>query len=156
MPHGRTFVYVSIDNPFMQAAQGVANELSTDLNQPTGAVVVLDGKIVGKFANQSALKNKRLLELHKNGWCVRRLLKVPTGQKYWLCLGCASFKHHGETGATRDALLRNPEIDGAELYLYGHWWCCKPCWNEMEKAKIGKVYLLENSHILFNKNHLGN
>lgn len=40
-----------------------------------------------------------------------------------------------------------------DLYLWGHWWFCEPCWNAMIEAGIRDVYLLENSEVLFNKAH---
>ena len=45
---------------------------------------------------------------------------------------------------------------GADLYLWGHWWCCESCWNVMISAGIRNVYLLENSEILFNKANADN
>ena len=44
---------------------------------------------------------------------------------------------------------RNPS--GADLYLFGHWWCCETCWNYMIKHKIKNVYLLNNAHNIFNR-----
>ena len=132
---------------------------STDAQHPTGAVVVKDGVIIGRGANQSALKNKKLLDFHKNMFCVRRFLKIPSGQKYWLCPGCASCRHHAESRAIKDA-LRNlkgkPNIAngvsstaGADLYLYGHWWCCKPCWDNIIVAGINRVFLVEGALEMF-------
>lgn len=129
----------------MAEAARVRNEVSTEKNHPTGAVVVLNSKIVGKAGNQAALKNEKLQEFHRRGICIRRLLKIPSGQKYWLCPGCAKYKHHGEAGAVRDALSRMDSIAGADLYLHGHWWCCKPCWDSMIAAGIRDVYLVEGA-----------
>lgn len=151
LPEGRTIEYVPASNVFMTEAMRMRNEESTETNHPTGAVVVLNGEIIGRAANQAAIKHKKLMELHKKGWCVRRLLKIPSGQKYWLCPGCASFHHHAESGAVRDAIANNVNIKGASLYLYGHWWCCKPCWDRMIEAGIGHVYLVEHATELFKK-----
>lgn len=156
MPDGRDILFVASDNPFMREAKVFAEENSTDLNHSTGAVVVLDDEIIGRAANQSALKNKKLLELHKNGLCVRKMLKIPSGQKYWLCPGCASHRNHAEWGAVRDALKnqeaasgKNGSIAGANLYLYGHWWCCKPCWDKMIAAGIKNVYVIDGAYGMF-------
>ncbi|MEK7501886.1 MAG: hypothetical protein AAB629_03095, partial [Patescibacteria group bacterium] len=89
LPKDKTIEYVKEDNPFMAEAKLVRNNYSSDLNHPTGAVVVLNGEIIGRSANQSAIKNKRLLDLHKNGLCIRKILKIPSGKAYWLCPGCA-------------------------------------------------------------------
>lgn len=151
IPEGRTIEYVSENDEFMREARRVRDEQSTDLNHPTGAAVVLNGEIVGHGANQSALKNKKLADFHKNVFCVRRFLKIPTGTKYWLCPGCAQFRHHAESRAVKDALNSHGSIQGADLYLYGHWWCCKPCWDTMIAAGIDKVYLVEGATELFKK-----
>lgn len=154
LPDGRIIRYVPVSDPFMREAEHIRNTLSTDLNHATGAVVVLNGSVIGRGANQSALKNRRLLEMHKNGLCVRRILKVPSGHGYWLCPGCSSFRHHAETRAVKDALSRTAPhgtIVGADLYLYGHWWCCKPCWDIMISAGIRDVYLVNTADNLFKK-----
>ncbi len=151
LPEGRSIKYVSIDNIYMKEAMNIRNSLSTDMNHPTGAVVVYNGKIIGKGANQSVLKNKNLINIHKNYICIRRILKIKSGEKYWLCPGCSSHKQHAESRAVRDALLRNNSIKGFDLYLYGHWWCCKPCWDSMIKAGINDVYLLDDSVSMFKK-----
>ena len=149
LPDGRTIVFVSQENPFMAEAKKFMIANSTDLNHSTGAVVVLGDRIIGHAANQSALKNKKLLELHKNGLCVRRIFKIPSGQKYWLCPGCASHHNHAEWGAVRDAIKHEKSANGADLYLYGHWWCCKPCWDAMVAAGIKDVYVIEGAYGMF-------
>ncbi len=151
LPEGRSIEYVSIDNIYMKEAMNVRNTLSTDMNHPTGAVVVLYGKIIGKGANKSKLNNKTLINIHKNHLCIRKILKIKSGEKYWLCPGCSSHKQHAESRAVINALSSNKDIKGSDLYLYGHWWCCKPCWDSMIKAGINKVYLLDNSISLFKK-----
>ncbi len=151
LPEGREFKYISISDPFMAETQKVTLTQSTDQNHPTSALIVKDGKIIGTGANQSALKNKKLIDLHKNGLCVRRILKIPSGKKYWLCPGCSSCRYHSETRAVLDAWKKGFDTKGADLYHYGHWWCCKPCWNSMIKAGIKDVYLVDNAEELFKK-----
>ncbi len=156
LPEGRAIGFVAIENPFMAAAKKYMEEHTTELNHPTGSVVVLGGEIIGRAANKSALKSRKLQELHKNGWCVRRILKIPSGQKYWLCPGCAQLHHHAEARAVRDALNNQKSagkgsgsIAGANLYLYGHWWCCKPCWDAMIAAGIKDVYVVSGAYGMF-------
>jgi deoxycytidylate deaminase len=134
----------------MAEAKKIADETSTDLLQPTGAVVVKDGLIVGRGSNQTPLPTNFLRVLHKNGLCVRKKLYVKSGTKYWLCPGCAKAHHHGESRAVRNALDSGYDLHGAELYLWGHWWVCKPCWDTMLAAGISTVYLLDGSDELFN------
>ncbi len=145
LPEGRTILYVPEDNKYMSAAREVAESKSTDRNVPTGAVIVDEGgEILVREANQSALKNKFLLDTHKT-WCIRKLFKIPSGQKYWLCPGCASHKNHGEYGAVvaLQKKFSNKIGSNLDLYLWGHWWCCKPCWDKMIEAGIKNVYLEE-------------
>ncbi len=151
LPDGREIQYVSADNFFMDAARKAVEELSTVSNQKTGAVVVKDGVIIGRGANQSRLKNKKLSVLHQR-YCVRKLLHIKTGTRYWLCPGCANFRDHAESRAVFDAKQAWGDPCGADLYLWGHWWCCKPCWDTMIAAGISRVYLLEGSEKLFKKN----
>ena len=151
LPEGRTISYVPAGDPFMKEATRVRNECSTDANHSTGAVIVEKGMVIGRGANQSAIKNKKLLERHKNGLCVRKFFHIPSGKKYWLCPGCASPRHHAESRAVQDALSRRASIAGADLYLYGHWWCCKPCWDAMIGAGIRNVYLADGADALFKK-----
>ena len=149
LPEGVTIEYVPLSG-FMEEARKLAKETSTDLQHPTGAVVVKDGVIFGRGANQTPLPGKFLRELHKNGWCIRRRLKIKSGTKYWLCPGCAKSHHHGESRASRDASRAGIDLSDAELYLWGHWWACKPCWDNMLSVGIKKLYLLEDSEELFN------
>lgn len=153
LPEGRQILYVSENNPYMSEAKRAMLERSTDWVHPTGATVVFDGAIISRVANQSRLKSKKLIGLHKKGLCIRRLFKIPSGQKYWLCPGCALTKHHAETLGAKDALKKG--VTGADLYLYGHWWCCKQCWDAMEEANIKNVYVLEGSDTLFNRSNPG-
>jgi deoxycytidylate deaminase len=150
LPEGRKINYVPADNPFMREAQKVRNEESTESRHPTGAVIVKNGIVIGKGANQSKIRNPQSLKLHSK-YCIRRMLGVPTGTKYWLCPGCATHHQHAESRATADVKKRGVDARGADLYLYGHWWACEPCWNAMIDAGIANVYLLEGSEELFNK-----
>lgn len=145
LPEGRTILYVPEDNKYMLVAKEVAETKSTDRNVSTGVVVVDEaGEILIREANQSALKNKFLLDSHKN-WCIRKLFKIPSGQKYWLCPGCASHKNHGEYRAVLALQKKFSQKIGAnlDLYLWGHWWCCKPCWDKMIEVGVKNVYLAE-------------
>jgi len=155
LPEGVEVLYTPLSG-FMEEAKRIAMETSTDMLQPTGAIVVKDGVIVGCGANQTPLPTKFLREQHKNGWCVRKQLGVASGTKYWMCPGCSKAHHHGEQRAIRDALKTEKDLTGGEIYLWGHWWACKPCWDMMLSAGIKKLYLLDNSEILFNPKEIGN
>jgi deoxycytidylate deaminase len=153
LPEGRTILYVAEDNKNMLAAKEFALKYSTDKQVSTGAVVVADsGEILASAANQTPIKNKFLLDTHKN-WCIRKFFKIPSGQKYWLCPGCASHKNHGEYRAVVALQKKFPNQThvNCDLYLYGHWWCCKPCWDKMIEVGIRNVYLMQGVEKLFTK-----
>lgn len=138
----------------MREAQDAATSLSTERRHPTGAVVVKNGEIIGKHGNQAGFKHKTFQYWHdKKHICVRYWIGAKSGTLYWICPGCASFSSHGEQMAIKDAQKLGNDTKGADLYLYGHWWCCEPCWNAMTEAGIKDVYLLENSEILFDRDH---
>jgi deoxycytidylate deaminase len=160
LPEGREIKYVSENNNFMMEARNVAKTGSTDSLQPTGAVVVYNGKIIGRGANHSLVgKVKFLNNLHKKGLCTRKILNIPSGKGYWTCAGCVTNKNHAEATAVRNALKKTKNIEGADLFLWGHWWCCEHCWKSMINAGIRDVYLLDSSWEKFsresNENILG-
>ncbi len=147
MPEGRNILYVPESNLYIQAAKKYAKENSLDSNIPTGSVVVMDDAVIGVAANGS--------EYHRTHECERVKQKIPTGQGYELCEGCHP-KNHSESRAVENAKQTGHETRGANLYLWGHYWCCEPCWNAMISAGIKNVYLMEGSEVLFNKANLNN
>ncbi len=153
LPEGKEILVVPADNQFMRAAEDIRNTQSTDRRHATGAVVVKDGVIIGGAANQAGFKHPKLVALHQKGWCVRMFFKVKSGTKYWLCPGCSTHKDQAESGAIRDAVSKTSveAVKGADVYLYGHFWCCKPCWDSMVSAGIGRVYVVDNAHDLFGR-----
>ncbi|MEA1929595.1 MAG: deaminase [Patescibacteria group bacterium] len=156
LPIGREIRLVKPDHPHMQAAKAAARELSTEHQHPTGAVVVLGEEIIAREANQAAIRSSYLRARHADGWCTRRILKIPSGQKYWLCPGCSTHHQHAESRAARAASMVGRDLSAARLYLWGHWWCCAPCWQAILDAGIGEVCLTEGGHILFNRKHPDN
>jgi deoxycytidylate deaminase len=144
LPEGRQFKYVPITDLFMAATKKYTLEFSTDSKQPTGAIIVKDGKMIGFGANKSRLTKPWIKKLH-NKFCIRRILHIKSGTKYYLCPGCASSHMHAEPHAVKDAQKKFGDITGADLYHWGHWWCCEPCWKSMIAAGIKDVYLVEGA-----------
>lgn len=142
LPEGRTILYVPADNQYMIMAKEYAKKYRSNLKQPAAAIIVKNGEVIGigSIGNNPA---------HIKG-CIRVERNMPTGQGYDLCEGCAP-RFHNEPSAIRDAQFNNKDTKEADLYLWGHWWCCKDCWDAMINAGIKNVYLLENSENLFNK-----
>ncbi|MDD5251038.1 MAG: hypothetical protein PHT12_00215 [Patescibacteria group bacterium] len=147
LPEGRTILYVPAGNKFMIVAKAFAQAHSLDKAMPNASVIVRAGAILGIGANGS--------NYHKEHGCRRVELKCRSGEGYDLCEGC-SPKNHGEPTAIRDVLEQGLDPRGADLYLWGHWWCCQPCWEAMEEAGIAQVYLLVGSEVLFNRDVPGN
>lgn len=147
IPAGEKILYVGIDNEFLLAARDYSLKNSLDKVMPTGSVIVLNGKIIGRGANGS--------NYHDKFGCERVRQNIPTGQGYELCEGCHP-KNHSEPRAIAEALKQSEDLSKAELYLWGHWWLCEPCWNAIKSAGIKRVYLQANSEIYFNKSHPDN
>jgi deoxycytidylate deaminase len=131
----------------MRMAREFALANSLDESVKTGSVVVKGNMIVGQGANGS--------DYHKNNGCERVKRNMPTGTGYELCEGCHPM-NHSEPRAIANAQERGFDLNGAELFLWGHWWTCEPCWSAIENAGITHVYLLEGSEKLFNKSHPDN
>ncbi|MBI2096333.1 MAG: hypothetical protein HYT43_01720 [Candidatus Taylorbacteria bacterium] len=144
---GRIYLYVAGNNPFMGEAREFALFHSLDDFQKTGSLVVKDGAVLGRGANGN--------DYHRKHQCERVRLKIPTGERYDLCEGCHP-KNHSEPKAIAEAQSKGYGLAGADLYLWGHWWCCEPCWRAIIAAGIKNVYLLEGSERLFNKIHPDN
>jgi len=147
LPEGRTIEYVPETHANMRYAKEYAQANSLDKTMPGAAVVVLHDVIVGRGANGSAY--------HETNGCERVRLGCKSGQGYELCEGC-SPKNHSEVSAIRDAHTFGVNTTGADLYLWGHWWCCEACWDGMIAAGIARVFLVEGSEVLFNKDAPGN
>lgn len=147
LPERRVIKYAPAADTFMRLARDAARKGSLDKVMPGGAVIVLQGAIIGVGANGS--------DFHEKNACQRIVRGCKTGEGYELCEGCHP-KNHSEPKALADAAARGNDPRGADLYLWGHWWCCRWCWEAMIAAGIRDVYLLEGSERLFNKEHPDN
>lgn len=144
LPEGRTHVYVGANDQFMLLAKTFARSKSLDTTMPGAAVVVAGYDMLGIGANGSAY--------HESNACRRVVLGCKSGEGYELCEGCHP-RNHSEPSAIRNARDSGFDVAGADLYLWGHWWCCQACWKVMIKSGINRVILLEGSEKLFNKEH---
>jgi deoxycytidylate deaminase len=137
LPEGREILYVDINNPFMIAAKDLC-KTSGCVKQSTGAVIVKNGQIIGRGTNAAKL----VLECPRWG--------SPTGENYGPCKDICKQEGHAEAVAVKDMMAHQTDYQDADLYLYGHWWCCRNCWESIINGKIKNVYLLDNSFQLFN------
>lgn len=149
MPAGKVIEYVPESDEFMHAAKTEALEHSLDKSLKTGAVVVMDGEIIGRGANGS--------KYHEENECERVRLGMPSGQGYELCEGCHP-KNHAEPSAIENAKQdgNGEQLEGSSIYLWGHWWCCEPCWTAMIEAGVSHVYLLKGSEVFFDRENPNN
>lgn len=148
LPPGREIRYVTLDNDYMRLAYETARRESREKKMPNCAVIVQqDGLVIGTGLLGSVY--------HEQNGCERVRLGCKHGEGYDLCEGCDP-RWHGEAQALRDAESHGIDPNGADLYLWGHWFCCRHCWKAMEDAGIRHVYLLQGSEILFNREALGN
>lgn len=154
LPANRIILYVPADNPFMAAAKEYARENNT-VKHVGAAVVVKDGRIIGRGSVGAGLHGEIDPATGTKRGCVREKMNVPTGTGYELCKGCG-YEYHSEALAIRDAKKSGADTEGADVYLWGHWWACKQCWKTMMDASIQNLYLLEDSEKLFNKTHPDN
>lgn len=147
-----TYPYREVEesNPFMVEAKKEARDCATDRQQPTGAVIVKDGEVFARAANQVPLKIEWLMQSH-NRWCARRFFKVKSGTHYWLCPGCSKKHNHAESKAVEQAIKNGVDCAGADLYLYGHYWCCDGCTKAMREAGIADVFVVQNAKVLFRR-----
>lgn len=147
LPEGRHIDYVYSGNVFMILAKELARTKSLDKVMPSAAFVVKDSVILGIGTNGS--------DYHEKNGCQRIKLGCKTGEGYEFCEGCSPV-NHSEQKAVLGAVSYNLDTNGADMYLWGHWWCCKSCWDAMINAGINKVFLLYDSEKLFNKEHPDN
>lgn len=140
LPEGREIAYVAIDHPHMRAAQEVSETRAHGCNWCVGVVVVRDGEILVRAGNNEDVGEMPL-------FCVRRAVGCKTGEGYDLCALCRGA--HAEATAVRRAQEQGIDLHGASVYLYGHWWCCAPCWDAMIGAGITEVFLPEQATELF-------
>lgn len=134
LPEGREIKFAKPDNSFMVAAKK-ATEKTGCRKQPTGAVLVRDGKIIMTATNAGLTVDV----------CPRVLKGSKTGTDYHFCKEVCKQEGHSELSVVRKAREKGIETKGADVYLWGHWWCCQPCWEEMINGDIRDVYVEENA-----------
>ena len=140
LPEGKDICYVQPTNRFIRKAGKILKN-SGCVKQATAAVLVKDGKIIGRGAN--AGKKVKI--------CPRVVQNYPTGQGYHLCKETCRQEGHAEVMAIKNALFQGYDTDGATLYLEGHWWVCKECWNFIILHGIKRVCLREDSMQIYKK-----
>ncbi|KKW32847.1 MAG: hypothetical protein UY77_C0012G0014 [Candidatus Uhrbacteria bacterium GW2011_GWA2_53_10] len=147
LPAGRVFKFVPETDAFMTEAKKTRETLSGDPLFPVGAVLVKDGKVVARSGNGFSRGN------HGPHVCPRIVLESPSGTGYELC------QLHDPPGHAEPMLMKAAKEAGvnavsADVYMYGHWWCCEPCWKAMIDGGVRDVYLLENADVEFSRDRV--
>ena len=96
------------DNYYLDIAETVL-ERSTCLRRMYGAIIVRNDEIVSTGYNGAPRGRKNCTDL---GFCARKMLNVPSGERYELCRSV-----HAEANAIISAARR--DMMGATLYLVG-------------------------------------
>jgi deoxycytidylate deaminase len=144
VPEGLVVVRVLMDDPYMQDALRLAIENKFEEMTVTASVVVKDGVAIGKGTNGDGWHQK-------HGRC-ERTGQENIGKRYEDCPGCHP-ENHSERVAIREAKEAGHDMNGADLYMYGHWWSCEPCMRASRDAGIARIFLLADSKPLFDRNH---
>lgn len=147
MPEGRNLKYVPHDHAFMIEAAKARAERSGDSLFPVGIVLVRDSVMVASAGNGF---NRGPGESHV---CPRILAGCKSGEGYDLC-HLHDTDGHAEPMLMAVAQAAGIETEGADVYMYGHWWCCEPCWKAMIDAGIRDVYVSEDAHDRFSRNRV--
>ena len=116
------------DDKFFAEAKKVARKQSTCLKIQTGAVIVKDGKIIGRGANLCSPVGFKHGQKVKS--CPR--MNLPSGEKYELCKPI-----HAEILAVLDAGAKN--CKGTTMYLYGHYYACWHCQSIVRLVGIKEI-----------------
>lgn len=144
MPPDRHLKYVPIDDPFMIEAAKARQEYAGDPLYPVGIVLVKDGVVVARAGNGF---NRGPGEVHV---CPRIVLECPSGTGYDLC-SLHDAPGHSERMVLEEAARLGLDVQGADAYMYGHWWACEPCWNALIEAGIRDLYVIEDAHERFSR-----
>lgn len=145
LPEGREYLYVPESNKFMQAAK-LAAQSHGCRKHATGAVAVKDGEIIATGNNAGTFVKI----------CPRVYKGFGTGEGYRFCKEYCLQEGHAEVVLCNFARKNKINLNGADLYLYGHWWMCQNCWDYIIKAGLNKTYLVKGSETLFNYEHQKN
>ncbi len=136
------YEYVDLNDKYMSVAYtyGKRIYMQHNWNHKTIpiAIIVKDGKYISKGICSDGGHAKE-------GRCDR--LK-EAGTDYDSCPHCKEEEH-----AERKALIAayDKDLNGAVIYVYGHYKLCSECILALNARGITKCILLENSDILFNR-----
>lgn len=144
MPPDRLLKYVPVDHPFMIAAAKARDECAGDPLYPVGIVMVKDGRVVARAGNGF---NRGPGKVHV---CPRIVLDCPSGTGYELC-DLHDAPGHSERMLLQAAKEAGVDPVGSDVYMFGHWWACEPCWTALIEAGVRDLYVVDDSHERFSR-----
>lgn len=147
LPEKHQFKFVTHDHPFMVIAELARRECSGDSLYPVGAILVKDGNVVARAGNGF---NRGSGIRHV---CPRVVQECPSGTGYELC-SLHDSPGHAEAMLLNVAREQGIDPNGCDVYLFGHWWCCEPCWNVMIDSGIRDVYLVNDANVRFSRDRV--
>ena len=95
---------------YMNIAKEVATR-STCMSAIHGAIVVKNDQIIATGYNGAPRKTK---DCYEHGFCLRRELKIPSGQHYEICRSV-----HAEQNVLINAARSGENVFGGDLYMWG-------------------------------------
>lgn len=147
MPEGRHLKYVPADHQFMLEAKKAREECAGDPLFPVGIVLVKDGRLLVRAGNGF---NQGPGQAHV---CPRVVLECPSGTGYELC-SLHDPPGHAEPSAIKVAQEQGIDVEGADAYMYGHWWACEPCWKALIEAGVRDLYVTDDAHERFSRDRV--
>ncbi|OGL86907.1 hypothetical protein A3I41_03050 [Candidatus Uhrbacteria bacterium RIFCSPLOWO2_02_FULL_48_18] len=147
LPPNRGFKFVPLTHPHMAAAEVARRECAGDSLYPVGVVLVRDAQVLVRAGNGF---NRGSATKHI---CPRVVLECPSGMGYDLCTLHDSIGH-AEPMLMQVALEQGIDPTGCDVYMFGHWWCCEPCWKAMIDAGVRDVYVLDDAHERFSRDRV--
>lgn len=137
------YEYVNASHPFMREAYKEACKSGCGSRQ-VGAVIVKEGTVIARGYTSKG---------REPAPCPRVLQNLPSGVGYELCPHCgeSDLGSHAEADTITNAKIAGVDTQGGELYMFGHWWVCEPCWGKIRIAGIRKIFLVEGAVEMFQK-----
>jgi deoxycytidylate deaminase len=146
------YKFAENDDKFMLAAKQAAKDYSLTSLFPIGIVAEKNGEIIARAANGNGYHENNIDSPGHRKGCIRRhvndereksgLDKFKSGEGFELCPGCHTDSHAEANLIKETRKINNyDKLKGANLYMYGHFWCCRDCWQKMKEAGIKDVYL---------------
>ena len=147
MPEDRHLKYVPHDHTFMQAAAQARKECAGDPLFPVGAALVKDGEVIARSGNGYS---RGPGQIHV---CPRVVQECPSGTGYDLC-DLHNSPGHAEPMLMKAAADAGIDPTGADVYMYGHWWACEPCWKSLIDGGVRDLYVTDDAHERFSRENV--